>query len=353
MGIEKPLDFGLAEGGVSFYCGLGEGFLLNHCVKIGHRILWRIDEFKCNEFSKLERKIQTIPWNFFVGTQEPQFKVSSHSSRLFHKKNIEETCINAFKKYRHGQPVRAKASNSKTTIHIRFDDNVCTISVDTSGEHLHRRGYKTLSTEAPLRENLAAGLLNLTLEKINPPQQSVFIDPMCGSGTFAGELWHLNRALFYRKYAYEDFFIIRHIERFGHRRLKDWNQQVENQYEFWLGDQDSKSISVAQKNLSMLENVSWANEELSSQSFTSSNHPKWIVFNPPYGIRLKKSPQTLSMDQLIHSLVEKYDPIAVGVVKERDKSASAPNSTHPLQLVERFVFLNNGVPVEFLLYQKP
>tara|TARA_B100000749_G_C18450156_1_gene476126 strand:- start:35016 stop:36200 length:1185 start_codon:yes stop_codon:yes gene_type:complete len=336
----KP-DLSLWSGGIELSLPLGTGFLLNHCLKTANRILWRIEQFKCTHFVDFEKRLVQIPWNYFCGQDTPKFKVESHGSRLFHKKNLEQSALQAFERYRAAQPARKKLPMQSPTIFIRFDQDQCTISVDTSGDHLHKRGYKTQTTAAPLRETLAAGLLLKMLNSCSPSPQSVnLVDPMCGSGTFLGEAYFLYKPLFFRPFAFDSFFICKQIPNFGKRILKELEVPL-SPFKNLVGiDLDPKSIKAAETNLASIPETDLFNEDGLEYKLPHTEENLWLITNPPYNARLKRSPQTKNNEQLIEALRKNYQPSHMGLIVTSDSSQGKGVLS----------FKNSGIPVEFLMF---
>ena len=207
LSFESIQPISLQKGGVEFQGSLTEGLQLNDYLKTSHRILLRIRQFKCKDFERFQNKMVQIPWNQFVGLGPVEFRVASHKSRLFHKRNIAEVAEGSLKKAFKGQPPKEKYASLGGTFHIRFEEDICTLSVDTSGENAYKRGYKTLSVDAPVRETLASGMLLYTLKTLQ--SQGIYpkdlIDPMCGSGTFIGEAHRLYLKIDNRPFSYKSF----------------------------------------------------------------------------------------------------------------------------------------------------
>ena len=149
-------------------------------LRSAHRVLLRIDDFLAQSYPMLFNKTSKIPWELYLPKQF-SIQVSSKTSRLHQHKNIAKTLNDAIQA--HLNPLGLKPvlkDDAALEIHVRFFQDRCTLSINTSGEHLHKRGYRQLTTEAPIRETLAASLLQ-TLDL----SSFVFVvDPMCGSGTF-------------------------------------------------------------------------------------------------------------------------------------------------------------------------
>jgi putative N6-adenine-specific DNA methylase len=145
-------------------------------------VVVRIGTVKSRDFPDLFRKTVRLPWGKYV---RPDTRVvvraSSHGSRLNHTGRIAATIGEAVDRAlgRGGSP----EAGPEQLILARFENDVCLLSVDSSGALLHRRGYREETARAPLRETLAAGILML----LGWNGSSALVDPMCGSGTFVIE----------------------------------------------------------------------------------------------------------------------------------------------------------------------
>ena len=121
-------------------------------------------------------------------------------ARLKIKSRIEETCLEAWRAQ------QKKPNRKKIGLYIRLIDNTCTLSLDTSGERLHKRGARTHLGEAPLRETIAASLILSTGRTYENGDFSVeLVDPMMGSGTFLLEAATRDKLVDAREFAFEVF----------------------------------------------------------------------------------------------------------------------------------------------------
>ena len=186
LGVAEPT---VLAGGVEFSGGLAELYRTNLWLRSASRILVRIDELQARDFPSLFKRLLNLPWGRFVkpGTK-CTVRATCHRSRLSHSGRVAQTCREAIEK-----ALGAKEGDTgQATIYLRLDEDRCQVSIDSSGELLHRRGYRQANVAAPLRENLAAGcLLALGYDGSQP-----LVDAMTGSGTFAIEAAQiaLNRA---------------------------------------------------------------------------------------------------------------------------------------------------------------
>jgi putative N6-adenine-specific DNA methylase len=144
-------------------------------------VLLRLDRFEATTFGDLFKRIRRLPWEEFLRASAAlDVQAASHRSRLYIKRRIADVVAEGIGARVGFEPGR---DASGLLILARLDENICEISVDTSGELLHRRGFRAETAKAPLRETLAAGCL--LLAGYDPRQP--LCDPMCGAGTIALE----------------------------------------------------------------------------------------------------------------------------------------------------------------------
>lgn len=171
-------------GGLEIEGEMGTGMRANLALRIPTRLLLRLGQARAREFGKLRHQLARLPWESFLAAGVAM-RVSTSTShcRLYHTGAIDET-VRAAIGDRLGQappaaPTSDDASTPSPLVLVRGVDDIWTISVDSSGERLNRRGWRTEAGEAPLRETLAAALLEVA--GWTPGQ--ALVDPMCGAGT--------------------------------------------------------------------------------------------------------------------------------------------------------------------------
>lgn len=184
------LDGMAVAGGVEFSGGLRELYLANLWLRSASRVVVRLGSLRSRDFPDFYRKLVRLPWGRFLRADSAvQVRASSQSSRLVHTGRIAETVVAAIDRAlgREANPVEGPVQ----LVLVRFEQDQGQISIDSSGELLHRRGYREETAQAPLRETLAAViLLQLGWDGSEP-----LVDPMCGSGTFVIEAALLARNL--------------------------------------------------------------------------------------------------------------------------------------------------------------
>jgi len=174
-------------GGVAFKGRLQECYLANLNLRTANRILMRIGTVSATSFSQLQKKLSDISWELFLrADQVPQMHVTTRHCRLYHTEAISERILKVIAARKTNIEFMAPAEKlpfSPQNIYVRGVDDHFTVSIDSSGDHLHKRGLKRHPGKAPLRETIAAAALLLSgYDGIKP-----LIDPMCGTGTFSLE----------------------------------------------------------------------------------------------------------------------------------------------------------------------
>ena len=175
-------------GGVPFRATATGLFSANLRLRTASRVIARIAAFEATSFRDLERLARGVPWEAFVaGGGRVRVSVTCRKSRLYHSTGVADRVAGAIEKRVSGATiVRSAAERDDDAAGelaqrflVRFDHDVCTISADSSGELLHRRGYRLATAKAPLRETIASAMLMaLGWEGTEP-----LMDPMCGAGT--------------------------------------------------------------------------------------------------------------------------------------------------------------------------
>lgn len=184
----------IERGGVTFTGALADLYAANLWLRTASRILVRVASFRAATFFELERRARRVPWSSYVASgQGVRFRVTCRKSRLYHSDAVAQRLAAAagarsFTVERRAEahddavegrtPASADEDDRQLFI-VRLDHDVVTISADSSGPLLHRRGYRQATARAPMRETLAAAMLLASGWDPHTP----LLDPMCGSGT--------------------------------------------------------------------------------------------------------------------------------------------------------------------------
>jgi putative N6-adenine-specific DNA methylase len=180
-------DSTVVKGGVEFKGVLQDCYLANLHLRTANRILMRIYNFKASGFNQLESKTAEIPWELYLPPgSSPQIHATTRHCRLYHTDAISDRLLKSFSQST-ARDTEKRGSKKEILwepkIFVRGVDDHFTISIDSSGQHLHKRGLKIHPGRAPLRETIAAAALLLAGYRGAEP----VIDPMCGTGTFSLE----------------------------------------------------------------------------------------------------------------------------------------------------------------------
>ncbi|MGW8313374.1 MAG: THUMP domain-containing class I SAM-dependent RNA methyltransferase [Desulfuromonadales bacterium] len=282
LGI-PPLE--IETGGIACAGRLRDLYLANLWLRTASRILVRFAECRSRDFPDLHRKAQRMPWGRFIRPETPAaFRVTCHNSRLNHTTRIAETLESALNRSlgRTTNPI----GREPQLVMVRIVDDVVTISIDSSGELLHRRGYRKSVTAAPLRETLAAGVLTLLDWTGHEP----LVDPMCGSGSFL-----IEAALLARHYPPGLNRSFACMAWPGYRPglwalLGNEAQRglVASEETISGYDTDSAAVAIARDNCKRSGNSELVSiERLSLAEQPVHDGRGLVVLNPPYGKRLR------------------------------------------------------------------
>ncbi|MHA7886146.1 THUMP domain-containing class I SAM-dependent RNA methyltransferase [Roseicyclus sp.] len=165
----------VVPGGVEVAGGLAEAARANTRLRCAVRVLWRVAAFRAMHLAQLDKRARKLAWRDWLRDDVPvRVEAVCRKSKIYHHKAAAQRIAGALAAA--GVPVAAEA---EVVVKARIEDDLCTVSLDTTGEPLHRRGHKTFVGKAPLRESMAAAFL---WEMGFDGTQAV-VDPMCGSGT--------------------------------------------------------------------------------------------------------------------------------------------------------------------------
>ena len=278
-----------AENGRVYFSG-DEAMLAraNLCLRTGERVLLELGRFEAVSFDQLFEQTKALPWERWI-PKDAAFPVTGHSlnSKLFSvsdcQKIIKKAVVERLKSRYH----LGWFAESAETVQIRFSimkDQV-SLCLDTSGEGLHKRGYRPAHNAAPLRETLAAAMVNLARYR----GRGDFVDPFCGSGTIPIEaaLIAKNRAPgLNRRFAAMDWRVL-------DPRIWEVAKEAARAKEFSgdysiLGtDIDPKAIAIARKNAERAGVDDIVRFEVAdAMAFDRETERGVIVTNPPYGERI-------------------------------------------------------------------
>jgi len=277
---------------VFFEGDTGFMYKANLCCRTAIKILKPIKVFNVFNEDDFYKKINQIPWEKYLNVRGSLAVDSAVFSKKFsHSKYISQLAKDAIVdrfRDRVGDRPDVDLERPSLRINIHIDRNICTVSLDSSGQSLHKRGYRLSQGQAPINEVLAAGILMLSGWK----GQCDFLDPMCGSGTFLVEAAmiacnippNLNRDEFgFENWPDFDVDLYETIENAALNRVQDFHFKIEGY------DSDGYVLRKAKDNIrnANLETFISLKDTNFFDSQKTTDKYLFMVFNPPYDERLQ------------------------------------------------------------------
>ncbi|MEE8540859.1 MAG: hypothetical protein V3S66_04270 [Desulfobacterales bacterium] len=280
-------------GGVQFKGRVRDCFMANLTLSTANRILMRMGAFKATNFRQLEKKLSNFNWELYLPAGRlPRINVTSRHSRLFHTAAISErfkiSIARRLVTTPAGQTPSARAPVPQI-IFVRVVNDRFTLSIDSSGDLLYKRGIKKDVGRAPLRETIAAGILTLAGYTGREP----LLDPMCGSGTFAIEAAMQAQKIpagWFRDFAFKSWPCFRPRQWAYIRRQSENRISLLTKPFIFASDRDRPICKVLQDKIETYEFSGVIS--ISCRDFFDiaplevSPRPGLVVINPPYGLRM-------------------------------------------------------------------
>jgi putative N6-adenine-specific DNA methylase len=344
-------------GGVAFGATHEALYAANLMLRTANRVLVRLAEFPARAFYELERKAKRVPWGLVLRSGDPAvFRVTSRKSKLYHLDGIAERLLASCG----GSPVPESTDYTDDTdysvepadspavgrssqlIVVRLFRDIVTISADSSGELLHRRGYRQALGKAPLRETLAAAMLLAAEYDGTGP----LVDPFCGSGTIPIEGALIARRIppgIHRRFAFEHWpgfepALWDSVRAAGRARIRD---RAPAPILGW--DRDAGAVAAA---LSNAERAGVGADVALAQGAISGlvvpPGPGLIATNPPYGVRLGEAGDLRDLYARFGSVLRAECASWRVALLSADRAHDAATG---LGLVERWHSSNGGVKV--------
>ncbi|MBR4841328.1 MAG: RNA methyltransferase [Paludibacteraceae bacterium] len=319
-----------------------------HC-RTALRILKPIYKFEAHDADEVYEKIKKFDWDKLMDNSKT-FAVDSvvYSDNFNHSKFLAYRVKDAIADYfneKTGKRPSVRIVNPDIQLNIHIAQDQCTLSIDSSGEPLSKRGYREIQTEAPINEVLAAGMLLLA----GWDGQCDLIDPMCGSGTILIEaaLIALNIAPgIYRK------------QGFAFEKWPDFNQEIfdklynddsnerEFEHKIYGSDIQPKAIAIAESNVKRAGVSRYVSLKVSPfQQLQAPTEKSMLVFNPPYGERLYADMDLFNMigSKLKHDYTDMEAWIITPPTEASEKIGLRPS--------EKYQLMNGAIECEFRKYE--
>lgn len=276
---------------VEFKGSLSDICKANLWLRTAGRVFVKIAEFKATSFDELFDKTQQQAWENWISPldQFPIRYISSRKSELFSKSDcqaiVKKSIAERLKKTYQRQILPETAAT--LAIRVSIEHDIVTLSIDSSGAGLNKRGYRSKGSTAPLRETLAAGLILLSRWKAD---RDVLLDPFCGTGTLlieAGLIATNTAPGLMRRFASEEWSCIPESLWKNTRQEAADQKTLSSDFRIYGSDHDSRVLAIAQKNIELagLKDIFVQNRSI--EAISSRFDTGKLITNPPYGERLE------------------------------------------------------------------
>ncbi|WP_204112296.1 THUMP domain-containing class I SAM-dependent RNA methyltransferase [Shimia biformata] len=305
-------------GGVTVRGDWTEVWRANLTLRGATRVLARIGSFRVFHLAQLDKRSRKFPWADVLRPDLPfRVEATCRKSKIYHAKAATQRIERAIAETL-GAPV---SSEAEIVVKARIEDDLCTFSIDTSGESLHKRGHKPAVGKAPMRETLAA----LFLRDCGFDGSEPLVDPMCGSGTFVIEAAEIAAGLQpgrSRRFAFENLATF-DSGAFGALKTKDQRSPPAMFYGF---DRNDGAIASSRKNAEAagVSNISTFAMQPISDLSPPDGPPGLVIVNPPYGARIGNKKLLYALyGTLGKTLTERFSGWRVGIVTSEPSLAKA------------------------------
>ncbi|HCS13135.1 MAG: RNA methyltransferase [Zetaproteobacteria bacterium CG06_land_8_20_14_3_00_59_53] len=288
----------VVEGGVNFTGSMDALCRINLRARSITRVLVRLAGFKALSFPELFNKAQKPAWERYISAgRAVTVKASCHSSKLMHSGRVEQAVLDGIAEKLNKADISLGDSGDAQLITVRLEHDQCVISIDSSGERLDRRGYRLLTGLAPIRETVAAAMLQWMDWK---PEEPLLV-PMCGSGTFAIEAALIGQGR--AANLAHDFALLHwpalHQKRWKRVQDKAAGMQRDLSLNILASDSDEAVLGQAVSNAAqagVADVIRFDRQDVRALQPPKGSQGGVIVCNPPYGDRIRGDATVLYRD---------------------------------------------------------
>lgn len=288
--------------GVYFNAGDEVLYRVNYMARLPHHVLAPLASFPCPSEDQLYRKARQLNWEKLFSS-ERTFAVFANvsNSRITHSKfaalRLKDAVADRFRQKVSRRPdVDSRHPDIRLNLNIR--NNKVLISLDTSGDSLHKRGYRSAAVAAPMQETLAAAILRISGWKGETP----LLDPMCGSGTLLAEamMSYCRIPAAFKRHPKKGFGFV-NMPGFDGKLWEKVKEQADSQIRpcpeglITGRDIDPLAVEAARQNLSRIPGSQSVSCQLLDFRETGETLNHTIVTNPPYGIRVGEKEQLFKL----------------------------------------------------------
>ncbi len=309
----------VTDGGVTFSGTWPDVWRANLVLRGPTRILARVASFRAMHLAQLDKRAHKLDWAAMLRPDIPvHVEASCKRSRIYHAGAAAQRIATAITETI-GAPI---AENADLRVMVRIEDDLVTISIDTTGESLHKRGFKEAVSKAPMRETMAS----LFLRQCGYSGTEPVLDPMCGSGTFPIEAAEISLGLHpgrTRSFAFEQ---LPGFDNAAWQLLRKPATTNPPNLIFHGSDRDPGAIRMAHENADRAGVAAITRfEQKSLEDLTPPEGPPGLVIvNPPYGTRIGSKGPLISVHRTLGTVLKtRFKGWRVGIITADKQLAQA------------------------------
>ncbi len=286
-------------------------YRLNLCSRLALSILVDVAQFWARDEQNFYKQLKKIQWedilsvdkSFMINTTIPRSKIFTHSQYIGLK---AKDAIADYFTEKFGRRPNVDTQNPDVKINLYINGNKCSVSLDSSGEPLFKRGYRVATGPAPLNEVLAAGIIKLS----GWHGQQPFYDPMCGSGTLlieAAMIAHNIPPGMKRRFGFQNW-VNYDAQLWDYVFKTEADKVTDNKVSITGSDKDSSVLDKARENIAsafLEDTISVKRQDFFQSEWTKAD-PPFIVINPPYNKRLQQDQVTAFYQRIGQTLKFNY-----------------------------------------------
>ncbi len=328
-GLEAPLaaealeagfsGASIIDGGVTFSGTWSDVWRANLVLRGATRILARIASFRAMHLAQLDKRARKLPWSDFLRPDVPvQVEASCKRSRIYHAGAAAQRVATAIREELDA-PV---AEDATLRIMVRIEDDLVTISIDTTGESLHKRGFKEGVAKAPMRETMAA----MFLRQCGYSGAETVLDPMCGSGTFVIEAAEIALGLHpgrERSFAFEQ---LPGFDTAAWSKLRASGSARPVTQRSCGFDRDPGAIRMANENAARagVADLTAFTQQSIEELTPPDGPPGLVIVNPPYGTRIGEKGPLIGVHRTLGTVLKtRFAGWRVGIITADKQLAQA------------------------------
>jgi len=345
-------------GGVEISAGMETVYRICLHSRLANRVFCELGQARVENETQLYEAVYRLDWSSHLNVRDSIAVAATLSgSRLSHGQFValktKDAIVDRFRDSCGSRPVVAK-KQPDIQVHVNIHRNQATISLDLSGESLHRRGYRLQHSGAPLKEHLAAALLIQSGWGSPEKLLATLVDPMCGSGTFAIEAAmmaaHIAPGLERSYFGFLKW--LRHDAQLWQECVDSARQSIDPHpdVQIYASDYDTAALEIARANAKRAgveDLIEFSHQQVGDLDLSASRGDTLVICNPPYGRRLQSQQDLAELYADIGQALQRLAPARLAIL------SANPDLLHRLKLkrISRKDVRNGPLECLFAIYE--